>query len=40
MNYIIRGADAKVSLLYSNTDYHTPGIDSVDQFIAGLQFQY
>jgi hypothetical protein len=40
VNYIIRGADAKVSLLYSNTDYDTPGVESVDQFIAGLQLQY
>jgi hypothetical protein len=40
VNYIIRGHDAKVSLLYANVDQHTPGLDNVDQFIAGLQLQY
>jgi hypothetical protein len=40
VNYIIRGSDAKVSLLYSNTDFNTPGANKVDQFIAGLQLQY
>lgn len=39
-NYIIRGSDAKVSLLYSDTDYNRPGVDNVNQFIAGLQLQY
>jgi hypothetical protein len=40
VNYIIRGSDAKVSLLYANVDQHTPGLDNVNQFIAGLQLQY
>jgi hypothetical protein len=40
VNYIIRGSDAKVSLLYANVDQHTPGLDNVNQFIAGFQFQY
>ena len=40
VNYIIRGSDARVSLLYSKTDFEDPTLASVDQFIAGLQLQY
>jgi len=40
VNYIIRGSDARVSLLYSKTNYEDPNVASVDQFIAGLQLQY
>lgn len=40
VNYIIRGSDARVSLLYSKTDFEDPTVASVDQFIAGLQLQY
>lgn len=40
VNYIIREHDAKLSFLYSKTEYDTPGVDEVDQFIAGLQLQY
>jgi len=40
VNYIIRGQDAKVSLLYSRTEFDASDIDDADQFIAGLQLQY
>jgi len=40
VNYIVREHDAKLSLLYSKTEYDAPGTDDVDQFILGLQLQY
>ena len=40
VNYIIRDHDARLSLLYSNTDVQKSGSDDVDQFVAGLQLQY
>ncbi len=40
VNYIIRGHDARVSLLVSNTDFKDSGLGSIGQFIAGVQLQY
>jgi hypothetical protein len=39
-NYIIKGHDARVSAMYSQTDYKGDGEGAYDGYLVGLQLQY
>ncbi|WP_072396060.1 porin [Hyphomicrobium sp. CS1GBMeth3] len=39
-NYIIKGHDARLSAIYSQTDYEGDGQGAIDGYLLGLQLQY
>ena len=40
VNYIIKGHDARMAAMYSETDFKGDGLDAVSQFTLGLQLRF